>query len=178
MVTGVPVAQAATCAASAACDTTTTFDISAGALEITVPDTADLTNDGAPGGFAYGLLGAVTVNDARASATPAWTATVTGTSFITGGGDDPGETIANSSVYYCSGSATATTGNGTFTAGQTGCAAPGPATGATLAAQRNAYSHTTGTGNNSATWNPQITAVLALSNITGQYTGTISHTVA
>ncbi|MFC4536641.1 hypothetical protein [Sphaerisporangium dianthi] len=177
MVSGIHVAQAGTCAAGTACPTTTTFDITAGALQITVPDTADLDNDGVPGGYAYGQLGPVTVTDDRASATPAWTATVTGTDFITAGGNDPGETIANSSVYYCSGTATATTGNGTFTPGQTGCAPPPPPTGQTLASERTAYSHTGGTGTNSATWNPLITAALALSNVSGQYTGTISHTV-
>ncbi|MDH2425653.1 hypothetical protein [Sphaerisporangium sp. TRM90804] len=174
--TGLP-AQAATCPVDTACPTTVTFDIAAGALEITVPDTADLANDGAPGGFAYGPLGAVTVDDNRASATPAWTVAVTSTDFVTAGGDDPGETIVNDSVYYCSGAATATTGDGTFTPGQTGCAAPPPPTGQTLDIERTAFAHAGGTGVNSATWNPLITIALALSNVAGQYTGTISHTV-
>lgn len=170
-------ARAGTCAEDVACDTTTTFDVTADTLEITVPDTADLSNDGAPGGYAYGQLGTITVTDARASATPAWTVTVTSTAFTTGGGDDPGETISNASVYYCSGAASATTGDGTFTPGQTGCAAPPPPTGETLDVARTAFSHTGGTGNNSATWDPLVTVALALSNIAGQYTGTITHTV-
>ncbi|MEV0196317.1 hypothetical protein [Nonomuraea sp. NPDC050691] len=170
-------AWADTCAEDVACATTTTFDVSVGALEVTVPDTADLANDAAPGGYAYGQLGAITVTDARASATPAWTVTVSSTDFVTGGGDDPGETIDNGDVSYCSGAATATTGTGTFTPGQTGCAAPPPATGQTLGVSRTAFSHTDGTGNNSATWNPLLTARLDISNIGGQYTGTITHTV-
>ncbi|MBT2226566.1 hypothetical protein [Nonomuraea sp. NEAU-A123] len=170
-------AQAATCLEDAACTTTTTFDVTAGALQITVPDAADLANDGVPGGFAYGPLGAITVTDARASATPAWTASVTSGTFITGDGVDAGESITNASVYYCSGTATATTGTGTFTAGQTGCAAPPPATGQVLSAQRTAYAHTAGTGNNTATWNPQLTVAVGLDNVGGQYTGTITHTV-
>ncbi|MFD1547588.1 hypothetical protein [Nonomuraea guangzhouensis] len=175
--TGIP-AEAGTCANNTACNTTTTFDVTVGALEITVPNsTVDLTNDAAPGGNAYGQLGSVTVNDARASATPTWTASVTSSSFTTGGGDDPGETITNASVSYCSGTASATTGNGTFTAGQTGCANPPPATGQALSASRTAYSHSGGTGSNSATWNPLITIAVALSNVGGQYTGTITHTV-
>ncbi|GII33514.1 hypothetical protein [Planotetraspora mira] len=169
-------AHAATCAESTACNTTTTFDVTAGALEITVPDTAVLATDGSPGGFAYGQLGDVTVDDERASGTPTWTTTVTSTDFTTGAAA-AGETVSNASVYYCSGDAT-TSGNGTFTAGQTGCAVPPPATGQTLDTSRTAYSHTGGTGNNSATWNPLITAAIALSNVAGTYTGTISHTVA
>ena len=177
MLTSAPV-QAATCAEDAACTTTTTFDVTAGVLQITVPGTADLANDGAPGGFAYGQLGDITVTDLRASATPAWTASVISGTFITDDGVSAGESITNGNVYYCSGSTTvAPTGNGTFTAGQTGCAAPGPATGQALSTERTAYTHTGGTGNNTATWNPQLTVALALSNITGQYTGTITHTV-
>jgi hypothetical protein len=177
MVSGVP-ALAGTCAQGVACNTTTTFDVTAGALQITVPTTTDLANDAAPGGYAYGSLGPVTVTDARASANPAWTASVTSSNFITTGGNDPGETIASTSVFYCSGTATATSGNGIFTAGQTGCAAPPPATGQTLDTARTAYSHSGGTGNNSATWNPLLTVATALSNVAGQYTGTITHTVS
>ncbi|WP_246264935.1 hypothetical protein [Acrocarpospora pleiomorpha] len=175
-------AHADTCAANTACSTTTTFDVTAGVLDITVPDTADLANDAAPGENAYGQLGAITVNDERASATPTWTASVdmTGTTgFTTAGGDGAGEVIPETSVYYFSGDATATTGDGTFTAGQPGTFTEPPTTpqGQTLAASRTAYGHTGGTGNNSATWNPYITAALALSNVSGQYTGTIAHTV-
>jgi hypothetical protein len=178
MLTGTP-AEAGLCAINTACNTTVTFDVTAGSLEITVPDsTVDLANDGAPGGYAYGSLGSITVNDVRGSATPTWTVTVSGTAFTSGGGDDPGETVANSSESYCSGTATATTGNGTFSAGQTGCAAPAPATGQALGSSRTAYGHSGGTGNNSATWNPLLTVALALDNVAGQYTGTITHTVA
>ncbi|MBX6381509.1 MAG: hypothetical protein IRZ07_00840 [Microbispora sp.] len=168
---------AATCAEDTACDTTTTFDVTAGALEITVPDTVALANAAAPDGYAYGQLGEVTVNDERASTTPAWTVTVTSTDFTTGTAG-AGEVIDSGSVYYCSGSATATTGDGTFTAGQTGCAAPPPPTGQTLDTPRTAYAHTDGTGNNSATWDPLITVAIGLNNVAGTYTGTISHTVA
>jgi hypothetical protein len=171
-------AWAADCAEDVACATTTTFDVTASTLGISMPDSADLANDAAPGGYAYGPLGAITVTDARASATPAWTVTVTGTDFVTAGGDAAGETIDSGDVYYCSGAATATTGDGTFTPGQTGCAAPPPPTGQTLDVPRTAFSHTDGTGNNSATWNPMITVEPALSNIGGAYSGTITHTVS
>jgi hypothetical protein len=157
--------------------------VTAGVLEITVPDTVDLANDAAPGGNAYGQVGPVTVDDERASATPAWTVTVdmTGTAgFTTGGGDEAGETVPETSVFYFSGNSTATTGDGTFTPGQPGTYTTPPTTpeGVTLAAPRTAFSHTGGTGNNSATWNPFLTVALALNNVAGQYTGVITHTVA
>ncbi|SEK98912.1 hypothetical protein [Nonomuraea pusilla] len=171
-------AQAAVCASGAACNTTTTFDITAGTLQITVPDTVALANDAAPDGYAWGQLGAITVTDARASATPSWTATVTSGDFITAGGNDPGETVDATNVYYCSGPASTTTGDGTFTPGQTGCAAPPPITGESLGAAKTAFSHTGGTGNNSASWNPLIGIDTALANVGGTYTGTIAHVVA
>ncbi|MFI7707140.1 hypothetical protein [Nonomuraea sp. NPDC049480] len=152
-------------------------------LEITVPgppnsSSPDLTTDATPDGYAYGNLGAVTVTDARAAADASWTVTVTGTDFTTGTAPfEAFETVPVADVYYCSGDATATTGNGTFTPGQTGCAPPPPVTGASLSAARTAFTHTGGTGNNSATWNPLLTVDTGLEDIGGQYTGTVTHTV-
>ncbi|MBM7079844.1 hypothetical protein [Micromonospora humida] len=175
-------AYAGTCVASDPCDTTVTFDVTAGALQITVPDTVDLANDGAPGGFAYGQLGAITVDDLRASATPSWVATVSSTAFITGAGTDPGTSIPASDIYYCSGDATATTGSGTFVPGQASpCDPPPPADGTALDTPATAFSHTVlpaDTGNNSATWNPLLTVAVPLSAVAGQFTGTITHSVA
>ncbi|GIJ22709.1 hypothetical protein [Micromonospora lutea] len=171
-------AQADTCPEDTACETTTTFDVTAGDLEITVPDTADLANDGTPGGYAYGSLGAVTVTDARASLTPTWTVTVAGADFTTGGATAP-ETISTGDIYYFSGNATTTEGDGTFTPGQPGVfAPPPPAAGTTIDGTPTAFSHTGGSGNNSATWEPSLTAEIGLSKVAGTYTGTISHTVA
>ncbi|WP_197700020.1 hypothetical protein [Micromonospora rifamycinica] len=170
-------ARAADCPASTACDTTVTFGVTAGALQITVPDAVALATNGPPGGFAYGPLGDVTVDDARASSTPSWTVTVASTSFTTGGAGT-GEVIPNSEVYYCSGNASATTGTGVFTPGQPSpCDPPPPPSGVSLAVPQTAYTHTGGTGNNSATWNPLITISIPLSSVGGTYTGTISHTV-
>ncbi|GGM03570.1 hypothetical protein [Micromonospora yangpuensis] len=176
-------AYAGTCLETIECDTTVTFDVTAGALQITVPDgPVALTNNGAPGGYAYGQLGAVTVDDLRASATPSWTATVSSTSFITGTGADPGTSIPASAVYYCSGDATATEGSGTFVPGQPGtCSPPPPPDGDALTAPVTAFSHTvvaTETGNNSATWDPLLTVAIPITAIAGTFTGTITHTVA
>jgi hypothetical protein len=69
-------------------------------------------------------------------------------------------------------------GNGNLTAGQTGCAAPGPATGQALGVSRTAYGHAGGTGDNTPTWDPQITIAIPLNSMAGTYTGTITHTVS
>jgi hypothetical protein len=171
-------ARAATCPEDAACVTTVTFDVTANVMEITVPNAADLAGNTAPGGFAYGSLGAITVTDGRAAADASWTVMVASTDFTTATAPfETFETVPRSDVYYCSGAASATTGNGTFVPGQTGCAAPPPATGQPLGIARTAFTHAGGTGANSATWNPLITVDTGLEDIAGGYRGTITHTV-
>jgi hypothetical protein len=172
-------AYAATCPEDTACNTTTTFAVTADVLDITIPDATTLSSGAAPGGFASGNLGAITVTDERAAADASWTATVTSTAFTTGTEPfDASETVPTTNVYYCSGAATSTSGSGTFTPGQTGCAAPPPATGQNLSAARTAFSHTGGTGVNTAAWNPLITTDPEAEDIAGTYTGTITHTIS
>ncbi|WDZ82264.1 hypothetical protein [Micromonospora cathayae] len=173
-------AQAATCTAGDPCDTVVTFDITAGALTITVPDTATLTTQ-APSGtpttwYAFGQLGAVTVNDLRATDPASWTVTVTNAGGFTH--STTGPAIPNTNVYYCSGNATATTGDGTFTPGQASpCDPPPPPDGTAIGTGATAFTHTGGSGINSATWNPSLTVAIPLTAVTGTYTGTITHTV-
>ncbi|GAA3737320.1 hypothetical protein GCM10022225_20160 [Plantactinospora mayteni] len=154
-------------------DTDVTFELLAGTLDITVPATADL-GTGSPGSPLDGQLGVVTVTDERASADASWTATVTSTDFTTGTAT-ASETILASEVDYWSGPATATTGNGTFTPGQVNAAAAAPLDNTT---PLTAFSHTGGTGNNSAAWNPTLVVNVPLDNEAGTYTGTVTHSVA
>jgi hypothetical protein len=152
--------------------TTTTFVVSGGALSITVPSSTVALGSGAPGGTITAQLGAVQVTDQRALLVAAWTGSVTATSFTTGGGTTA-ETVANSSVSYWSGAATATTGTATFT--------PGQATSAnaqTLASSRTAFAASAGVGNNTATWNPTLIVTLPAQAVTGTYSGTVTHSVA
>ena len=128
-------------------DTTVTFSVTSGSLSIAVPASAAL-GSALPGNTVTAQLGTVTVTDARALLTAAWTASVTSTSFKTGGGTAP-ETIATSAVSYWSGAATSTTGTATFTPGQ---ATAGAAQ--TMTSSRTAFSATAGVGNNTAAWNP------------------------
>ncbi|MEV6862025.1 hypothetical protein AB0M44_13615 [Streptosporangium subroseum] len=148
-------------------DTIVTFEITAGTLDITVPATADLGAVAAGATSVSGQLGAVTVTDTRGALDATWTATVSSTSFTTGGAT-AAETIPASAVTYTPGAATATSGTATFT----------PGTAADLATPITAFSATAIVGNNSATWNPTITVALPPAAVAGTYTGTITHSVA
>jgi hypothetical protein len=151
-------------------DTSVTVTVGEGDLEISVPASANL-GTGDPGTSVSGQLGSVTVTDARAAIDGSWAASVSSSAFTTGGGT-PDETIANSAVFYWSGPATATSGAGTFVPGQ---AAAGNAQ--SLDASRTAFSRTTGAGNSSATWNPTLRIDLPAAAVTGNYTGTVTHSV-
>ena len=118
-------------------------------LSITVPSSAALPSV-PPGGTTSAQLGTVTVNDFRGTAAASWTATVTATTFVTGGGT-AAETIPLTQITYWSGPATASTGTGTFTPGQANAAAA-----VNLTVPRTAFSLTAGSSVNSASWNPTL----------------------
>ncbi|MEV0350086.1 hypothetical protein AB0H88_30280 [Nonomuraea sp. NPDC050680] len=169
-----PPAQAGTCAASTTCSTTVTFTVAAeGGLQITVPNTASL-GSGNPAGQISAQLGSVTVADQRAALTATWVASVVAAAgaFTTGGGTTA-ETVPNTAVLYWSGAATATTGTGTFVPGQVNAAAA-----QSLDVSRTAFSKTTGSGDNSATWNPTVVVNVPDQAVAGVYTGTVNHSVA
>ncbi|GLY91645.1 hypothetical protein Airi02_095730 [Actinoallomurus iriomotensis] len=166
-------ARAGTCPASTTCPTTVTFAVTApDSLTITVPDGPVNIGGNTPGNQITGQLGLVTVSDQRASLTATWTATVSASNFTTGGGTGA-ETIPSSNVQYWSGPATATTGTGTFVPGQANAAAA-----VTLDQPRTAFSKSTGSGDNSATWNPTLIVNVPTQAVAGTYTGTVSHQVA
>lgn len=157
--------------ADAAGPTTVTFDVTAGSLSISVPATAAL-GSGTPGSTITSQLGAVSVTDTRAQLTPTWTASVSTTTFTTGGATS-GETIAKAAVAYASGTATATTGVGVFLPGQALVASA-----VALGSTQTAFSLTSGVGNNSASWNPTIVITVPAGAVAGTYTGTITQSVA
>jgi hypothetical protein len=149
----------------------TSITITAGPLAITVPATAVLPS-ASPGGTTSAQLGAITVTDNRGTPTASWTATVTATTFTTGGGT-PAETIPLTRITYWAGPATATTGTGTFTSGQASAA-----TAVNLTTPRTAFTLTSGSPLNSATWNPTLPVLLPAAAVAGTYTATITHSVA
>ncbi|WP_410812648.1 hypothetical protein [Micromonospora sp. 067-2] len=152
-------------------DTTVTLTVNAsGGLSITVPATANL-GQGTEGSTVSGQLGPVTVLDQRGSLTPNWSASVISTDFKTGGGTS-GETIPNINVEYWSGNATSTAGTGSFVPGQ-----PTAADRVIINVPRVAFSHSGGSGNNFATWNPTLVVNIPAGTVQGVYTGTVTHSV-
>ncbi|MEV6103926.1 hypothetical protein AB0M28_04300 [Streptomyces sp. NPDC051940] len=160
-------AVVATSPRAEAADTTTTFTVTAtSGMAISAPDSASLTSAG-PGGTASGPLGNVTVNDARSQLGTTWTATVVlSTPFRTGGGT-AAETISGGLVTYTPGNIVSST-NAPHLPGAAG----------TLAAQRNAFTRTSGDGANSVTWNPSISVAVPAGNVSGDYSGVITHSVS
>jgi hypothetical protein len=157
--------------AANASDTIVTFSVTGSALTIAAPTSASL-GSGQVGSTVQGQLGAVTVTDGRGVTPSPWTASVSSTSFTTGGGT-PDETIPNTDVRYWSGPATATTGSGTFVPGQ-----PTAAEAVVLNTTQTAFSHTGGAGGNSANWNPTLIVQVPAVVVAGGYTGTVTHSVA
>ncbi|WP_433183424.1 hypothetical protein [Actinoallomurus sp. CA-150999] len=161
-------AHAGTCNSSTACPTTTTVAVTApGGLTISVPASPVSLGSSAPGTQISRQLGSTTVTDQRAQLTATWTASVSGTNFTSGA-----NTVPNTAVLYWSGSATATTGNGTFVPGQANAAAA-----QSLNVSRTAFSKTTGAGDNSATWKPTIVVNIPGGAAMGTYSGTVSQSV-
>jgi hypothetical protein len=102
-----------------------------------------------------------------------WTATVSATSFKTGGGS-PSETIAPGNLRYWSGPVVTKSGPGTFTPGQ-----PTGNVSVALDSPRTAFLYgTTVTINSSVTWRPTLRLSVPVTAVTGTYTGTLTHSVA
>ena len=146
-------------------DTTVTFTVTTGALSMTAPVSAAL-GSGAPGTTISGALGAVTVTDDRALLEASWTTTASSTNWTTGGGT-PAETIPATDVGYDPGSITTT---GTITATGT------PITLANTAAP--VVAGTAGVGNNTASWNPELSVAVPAAAVGGVYAGTLSESVS
>lgn len=141
-----------------------------GFLTITVPASASLPS-AAAGTTTSAFLGTITVTDHRAVAGLTWTATVSTTTFTTGGATTA-ETIPKTSITYWSGTATSTTGTGTFT--------PGQATAGNkqdLSVSRTAFTLTGGNLVNTAAWNPTLGVNVPAQAIAGTYTATVTHSV-
>ncbi|MFJ9676724.1 hypothetical protein ACIRP2_01505 [Streptomyces sp. NPDC101194] len=172
VVVGASVLTLATVTSSAqAQDTTVTFTVQGSNLVLSAPAGAALSNT-TFGGTASGQLGTVTVNDERGVVPAPWTATVTSTAFTTGAGG-ANQTIPNSDVEYWSGPSTSTNGSGTFTPGQATAAAA-----VTVSSAQTAFAHTGGGGANNASWNPTVIVNVPSTVAAGEYTGTITHSVA
>lgn len=165
-------AQAPSANAATSGDTTTTFTLTAGALAITAPASADLGSVATGTATTSAQLGSIAVSDGRGALLGTWTASVASTDFTTGGATG-NETIAKANADYWSGAATATSGVGTFTPGQATALLK-----VTLGATRTAFSSAAVVGNNTATWNPTVIVNVPSAAVAGAYTGTITHSIA
>lgn len=142
-------------------DTDTTFSLAGGTIDIAVQPTAALTNGNSGATSVTGALGNVTVTDSR-GAVLGWTASAASTSFTS----DTGTT--STAVTY---SSRAITKTGTVTTASSGPVAltgtAAPVVVGTLVA-----------GNNTATWNPGVSVTLPPTSLAGNYSGTITTSVA
>lgn len=145
-------------------DTTVTFSVNVGELSMTAPASADL-GSGDPGTTISGNLGDVVVTDNRAELAATWTVTALSTAFTTGGGT-PLETIPATDATYDPGDIT-TTGSVTATGSSI-----------TLSGTPQTVVTGSGSGNNTATWDPTIAVAVPASAVGGTYTGTLTQSVA
>jgi hypothetical protein len=154
-------------------DEGTESDLLGGGLSISGPSATELSADTPlTEGTLTASLGAITVTDDRVGLVAGWTVAVSASDFEVDGA--PAETaIPPTSIRYRSGPATATSGTAMFVPGQT---ASDPAQ--HLGLPRTAFSAVTSSGGTSATWNPTIVVELPSTAISGQYHGTITHSVA
>jgi hypothetical protein len=141
-------------------------------LSISAPGLTNLGRTGRGGRTVSARLGTVTVTDTRGLVDGAWTARVTATPFVTGGGS-AGERVAGSSILYWSGPVTARSGRARLVPGQRG-----PSDAVRLTATRVAFSATGVTGRNSASWVPTVVIVVPRAAVAGRYRGAIIHSVA
>ncbi len=146
---------------ASAATTDATFTLEGGSLDVTAAAGAALTN-GAPGAASVsGSLGAVGVSDTRGS-TAGWVMSAASSTFVDGAGS------ISTGVSYNSGAATASTGTVTPTsAGATSITAVASVAAGTLAS-----------GNNTASYTPTLTVSLPASALAGDYTGTVTTSVA
>lgn len=166
------VAVATPAAAAPTGDTNVTFTVATADLNINVPAAVNLGSVFA-GDDLSGPLGNVTVVDQRAALSATWVATVSASSFTTGD-RTPEETITPNLVEYWSGGLVSSTGGvGTYVPGQ-----PLEENRVNLGVSRVAFSKTSGTGNNSATWAPNIRIQVPETAVGGSYSGVITHSVA
>jgi hypothetical protein len=145
-------------------NTTITFAVTTGSLTMTAPAAANL-GSGAPGTTISGLVGPDVVTDNRAALSATWTVTASSTDFTTGAAT-PTETIPAGDATYAPGTIFTT---GTVTA--TG-------TSITLSGGAQTVVTGSGSGNNTATWNPTIAVAVPASAVGGAYTGTLTQSVA
>ena len=152
---------------------TTVVPADGAGLRISVTEEAELAQD-APTtvGILRAGLGVVEVIDERDGADRQWTVTVACTDFVTGEGT-PAETITCDRVRYASGDAVSVEGGPAVLPGQPPGTEP-----VDLAVPRVAFGGEGGAGRVRVTWAPIVEVLLPPTAVSGEYRGTITHSVA
>ena len=151
---------------------TVTVSSAEAAVAITAPASVNLGSRATGSPNLSAQLGTVTVT-ASGLVAPSFTATVSATVFLTGGGS-ANQTIGKASISYWSGPATAVIGLlGSGTPGQ-----PTAAQAQALSVTRTAFAGQGTLLSISASWNPTIIINIPASAVAGTYSGTITHSVA
>ncbi len=154
---------AGTALPASAADTVTTFSVNGGSLSVTAQPSAGLAPVADEGTTTTGSLGAVTVTDDR-SGVAGWVASATSTAFSRAGGGS----ATTGAISYTTGTV-ATSGTVTATA------APVNTDVQTVVAVVTA---TAVSGDNTASWTPDLSVTLPVGALTGVYTGTVTTSVA
>ena len=152
--------------------TTTTFTLEGGTLSISVPPAKALDEVLLGADEVSAQLGAVTVTDSRGGLNGAWTATVSSSDFVT---DEAASsnTIAKANVEYMSGPVVPTGGAATVAGTGLGGLVP-----VALDVARTAAEASSIIGAVSASWDPTVTVTVPNNVVAGDYTGTVTHSVA
>ncbi len=141
-------------------DTTTTFELTAGSLALTVAGTANLGPDTSGTTAISGSLGAVSVTDNRGG-TANWNVSGASTAFTGPLGS------SSDAVSY--------TGGGVTTTG-TIVVAPGTAT-TMSTAPASVVAPTSLSGNNTASWTPQLAVTMPAGALADNYSGTVTTSI-
>jgi len=144
---------------ASAADTDATVEVTAGALTISAPGSADLGTV-APGSPITAALGTVTVSDLRAD-TALWSAQVSMTDFV---GTVTETTIPAASATYTPG-----------TAVETGTSTVAPTAQTGLATAKTVQAATVVSGNNTAEWDPDLSFTAPANALADTYTATLTH---
>jgi hypothetical protein len=162
---GIALLAAGTLPAAAATtgDTTTTFTLDAGTIDISVASLASLPNGVSGQPNVSGQLGPVNVTDNRGGVV-GWTTSAASTVFERAGGT----TTTSTSITYNSGVVNKT--------GDVTATSSGLKTLTTVATE--VVTGTDVTGNNTASWNPTLTVNLPPNSLAGNYSGTVTTSVA
>jgi hypothetical protein len=164
---------------ASAAGTATTFTLSGGGLAVSPQVAATLTTTGLSTTVGahdvVGSLGAVTVNDTRGAGAAGWLASASSSAFdlaapILSGGTTGTSITSSTNVSYAHGTFSAV--DGVTTTGSPSSAVPLTSTAATV------VTGTLAIGTNTATWTPDLTVSMPATARAGDYSGTVTTSVA